>query len=152
MIRGGKIFRDTRTFEMPTELAFQLLKSQNDFIIASRLAHWNVSGFNFPQYHALFEKIYNVASEKVDTTVELLRALGYTPDFGAFSGPGGSMTTHNPADLVDMLFPLLNQYFTILSLFRNEIKEDPLYAGLVNLQEELMQDCTQLMYLLSSCK
>jgi len=148
----GKIFKDTNLFEMPSKLAFQLLKTQNDLVIASRLAHWNVKGSDFFQYHLLFERIYNTASEKVDTTVELLRALGYTPDFAAFAGPGGALTTNEPSELVDFLFKHLNEYFATLARFRNEVREDALYAGLVNLLEELMQDCTQLMYLLSSCK
>jgi len=137
---------------MSPQSASRLLKTQNDLVIASRMAHWTVLGPNFPQYHELFERVYNTAAEKVDTTVELLRALGYVPSFEEFSGPGDSLMTHNPQYLVDSLLRFLNEYYAALSNFRDEVREEPLYAGLVNLIEELMQDCTQLMYLLSSCK
>jgi len=143
---------DSPVIKMSPESAFQLLKTQNDLVIASRMAHWTVLGPNFPQYHELFERVYNTAAEKVDTTVELLRALGYTPSFEEFSGPGGSLMTQTPEFLVDALLRFLNEYYAALSSFRNEVREEPLYAGLVNLIEELMQDCTQLMFLLSSCK
>lgn len=137
---------------MPPESAFQLLKTQNDLVIASRMAHWTVLGPNFPQYHELFGRVYEIAAEKVDSTVELLRALGYLPSFEEFSGPGDSLMTQNPVFLVDAILRFLNEYYAALSNLREEIREEPLYAGLVNLLEELMQDCTQIMYLLSSCK
>jgi len=137
---------------MSPALAAQLLKAQNDLIIASRLAHWNVRGMNFYEAHLLFERVYGEASEKVDDLVEILRGLGYSPTFEEFNGPGGELQSYACQDLIRMLVGYATTYYATLISLRDAAKDDAMSAGLVNLLEELAQGCTQILYLLSSAQ
>lgn len=38
--------------------------------------HWNVTGENFPQYHAMFEDQYDEYAEAIDVIAENIRMLG----------------------------------------------------------------------------
>lgn len=133
-------------------LASSLLKAQNDLVIASRLSHWAVRGMNFYEAHLLFGRIYDTASEKVDALVEVLRGLGYTPTFDEFCGPKGQLPSYACQDLIDLLIGYATTYYTALISLRDSAKEDPMSVGLVNLLEELAQDCTSILYLLSSAR
>ena len=61
--------------------------SEYAFALKTQNFHWNVEGPNFPQYHALFEKIYTEVYDVIDTFAENLRKAGtYTPaSFTRFS-------------------------------------------------------------------
>lgn len=133
-------------------LASSVLKAQNDLIIASRLAHWNVRGMNFYEAHLLFERIYETASDKVDSLVEVLRGLGYSPTFEEFKGPGGDLSSYAHQDLVRMLIGYATTYYAALVALRDSAESDSMAVGLVNLLEELAQDCTTLLFLLSSAQ
>jgi len=134
------------------ELAMGLLKAQNDLVIAARLSHWNVRGMNFYEAHLLFERIYGTASEKVDDLVEVLRGLGYNPTFEEFAGPGGELASYGCQDLIRMLIGYATTYYAALITLRDAAEGDAMAAGLVNLLEELAQDCTTIFYLLSSAQ
>ena len=137
---------------MNPALASALLKAQNDLVIAARMSHWNVRGMNFYEAHLLFGRIYETASEKVDGLVEVLRGLGYNPTFDEFAGPGGSLQSYSCQDLIRMLIGYVTTYYTALISLREAAKEDKMTVGLVNLLEELAQDCTTMLYLLSSAQ
>lgn len=137
---------------MNPALAAALLKAQNDLVIGARLSHWNVRGMNFYEAHLLFGRVYETASEKVDSLVEVLRGLGYDPTFEEFAGPGGALSSYSCQDLVRMLIGYATTYYAALISLRNAAKEDDMAAGLVNLLEELAQDCTTVLYLLSSAQ
>lgn len=128
------------------------LYRQNNFVIVSRMCHWNVRGRDFYEYHLLFERVYNIVAERVDKLVEVLRAYDYYPTFEEFKGPGGSLGTSDQFEMIDLMLTALNAYYKSLDELRNESKEDAIFVGLVNLLEELMQDCTEVMYLLGSTK
>ncbi len=134
------------------QMARELLKTQNDLVIASRLAHWNVRGSNFYESHLLFERIYDTASEKVDTLVEVLRGLGYSPTFEEFAGPGGQLSTFACMPLVEMLTGYATTYMATLLKLRDMVKEESMATGLVNLLEQLCEDATTILYLLSAAQ
>jgi hypothetical protein len=133
-------------------LASAVLKTQNDLVIASRMAHWNVRGNNFYEAHLLFGRIYESASANVDTLVEVLRALGYDPTFNEFSGPGGGLPSYGCQDLIKMLIGMVTTYYAALISLRDSAKEESMAVGLVNLLEDLCQESTVLLYLLSSAQ
>lgn len=133
-------------------MASELLKAQNDLVIAARMAHWNVRGSNFYETHLLFERIYDSASEKVDTLVEVLRGLGYSPTFEEFAGPGGALPSYACMPLVEMLTGYATTYMAALLRVRDAVKDEKMAAGLVNLIEQLCEDATVVLYLLSAAQ
>ena len=52
-----------------------LLASTFSYYIKTSFFHWNLTGINFPQYHKLFNKIYEDAQEAIDTIAEEIRTL-----------------------------------------------------------------------------
>lgn len=134
------------------DLAFAVLKSQNDLVIAARVAHWNVRGPNFFETHLLFERVYNEAGDKTDTLVETLRPLGYIPTFAEFAGPGGGLSTYAAPELVDMLMGYASAYYAALVRLNDSIEGDPMCLGLLNLLQDLCIDATGIMYLLSAAQ
>lgn len=70
-----------------------VLASTFAFYLKSHNFHWNVEGPNFPQYHSLFDGIYNEAWGAVDSVAEHLRTLdAYAP---------GSMSRFATLSVVD---------------------------------------------------
>ena len=72
------------------ELVQAMKKSLADtfaFYLKAQGFHWNVEGPNFPQYHALFDIIYNEVYGSIDQFAEEIRALdAYAPaSFARFS-------------------------------------------------------------------
>lgn len=57
------------------------------FYLKAQGFHWNVEGPNFPQYHALFNTIYNEVYGSIDQFAEEIRAMdAYAPaSFARFS-------------------------------------------------------------------
>ena len=54
--------------------------SQYTFFLKAQFMHWNVTGSDFQQLHALFEKIYTEVYESIDDFAEKIRSLGgYAP-------------------------------------------------------------------------
>ena len=135
-----------------SSLAFAVLKTQNDLVIASRLAHWNVRGPNFYESHLLFERVYNTAGDKTDTLIETLRPLGYSPTFVEFSGPGGELGTYSAPELINMLMGYAAAYYTALVGLNDSVEGDATGLGLLNLLQDLCTDATGIMYLLSAAQ
>ena len=67
-----------------TKVAFA---SEYAFFVKAQFFHWNVEGSNFPQYHELFQNIYEEVYASIDPFAENIRKLGaYTPaSFHRFS-------------------------------------------------------------------
>jgi hypothetical protein len=133
-------------------IARQLLKAQNDLVIAARMAHWNVRGPNFYESHLLFERVYDTASEKVDALVEVLRGLNYSPTFEEFAGPGGELSSYGCMPLIEMLTGYATTYMAELIRARDVVKDEKMATGLVNLIEQLCEDATVILYLLSAAQ
>lgn len=64
--------------KQPQSLADQLkvyLATNTSFYLKAHGFHWNVTGPNFPQYHALLDMIYTDAYGAIDTIAEYIRSL-----------------------------------------------------------------------------
>ncbi len=57
-----------------------LLADEVALYIATRGAHWNVTGPNFHALHKFFEDQYEALDEMLDDVAERIRALGGEPD------------------------------------------------------------------------
>jgi histidyl-tRNA synthetase len=134
------------------KLAFSTIKAKHDLAATARMAHWNVRGTDYYEAHTLFERIYEDAAANTDELVEILRALGYTPSFEEFSGPGGTLPSFSRAPLIDLLIERTTDYYTKLGSLRDSLKDDASAVGLVNLLEDLAQVATVILYLLSASK
>ena len=63
----------------PSPIADRLIRALADEYSVqfySQVAHWNVTGPDFQQLHALFEESYTVCNESVDVVAEQARILG----------------------------------------------------------------------------
>lgn len=54
----------------------EILASTVTFWYKAHAAHWNLTGEDFPQYHAFFEDIYTEAFNAIDPTAEFIRTTG----------------------------------------------------------------------------
>jgi hypothetical protein len=133
-------------------MAPRLVKYLNNAIITARISHWNVRGQLFFQYHLLFERVYNELSELMDTMVEQLRALGHSPTFQEFSGPGIDVPGYDPETLVNLTLDYLMSLqgvFTAAFEFTEE-NEDPRLIGFGDFLQSGLQTMLQLQYLLTA--
>ena len=63
----------------PSPIADRLIRALADEYSVqfySQVAHWNVTGPDFQQLHALFEESYTVCNESVDVVADQARILG----------------------------------------------------------------------------
>jgi len=88
-----------------------LLASTFSYYLKAHYFHWNVEGPDFPQYHKLFEKIYNDAWEAVDGIAEHIRVLdSYAP---------GSLGRYSQLSVVDDQINIPNAKSMIDELISN---------------------------------
>lgn len=131
----------------------KVVKSLNDAVIVSRMAHWNVRGNNFYEAHLLFERIYNELAEFQDGLSESLRSFGYNPDFAQFSGPGISMKNYDCHYLGGLVLDyVMSLSATVLMFFEfcEGMEGDPRLIGLSNHLQNISDGLLSLMYLLQS--
>lgn len=90
------------------------LSTNFSFYLKLHFFHWNVEGSDFPQYHELFEKLYNEVWEAHDSIAEHIRALqGYAP---------GSLSRYSEMTLVkDQVDTLPAQQMIKMALTDNAI-------------------------------
>ncbi len=113
-----KYFAALKT-EFASEYAFAL-KAQN--------FHWNVEGPNFPQYHALFEKIYDEVYGIIDDFAENLRKVGtYTP---------ASFSRFNMLTVVEDETQLLDERSMLMELYEDSEKMANIFKAIFQLAEE----------------
>jgi len=85
-----------------------VLASTFSFYLKSHNFHWNVEGPNFPQYHSLFENLYNETWGAVDAIAEHLRTLdSYVP---------GSLSRFSTLSVIDDQINIPNSKAMILEL------------------------------------
>lgn len=145
------MYDQMRNMINPT-MASAAIKAKNDLAITARLAHWSVRGQDYYESHLMFERIYDDASCDMDTLVEVLRGLGYTPTFAEFAGPGGQLPGFSKMELVDVLLDQATTYYSVLVRFRESLEGDNMAIGLINLLEDLCQTSNVIIYLLSASK
>jgi len=130
------------------ELFLQSLELQNNLLGASRLAHWNIEGSDFYQYHLLFERVYGMVEEKVDGLAEQGRGLGIEIKAKIFNSvPEIDWSTSK--DLCESLLDLNTSFKESLERLHEEAEESKLY-GLINVIEDILSDCNIISYLLTS--
>lgn len=133
--------------------ASKAIKTLNDATIVSRMAHWNVRGYNFYESHLLFERVYNDLGEFMDGLVETLRSLGFNPNFSQFSGPGISLESYDCHFLGNLVLEHIMSLSAALSLFFEycgEYENDPRMVGLSNHLQNILDGILKDTYLLQS--
>ena len=130
------------------ETFLQALEVQNRLVGASRLAHWNIEGPEFYQYHLLFERVYEIAGAKTDTLAEQARACGCEIRASIFNSVP-EIDWMTPIELVRRISMLSADLKFPLERLRAEAEADSNY-GLVNIIEDLLTDCNTIKYLLGS--
>lgn len=68
---------DKNNRQMVVDALTRILADSFILSLKTRNYHWNVTGPNFNQLHALFEKIYVVLDDSGDSIAERIRALGH---------------------------------------------------------------------------
>ena len=96
-------------------IASKLVKYQWNATIMARVAHWNVRGKDFYEFHLLFERVYNELGELQDTMIEQLRALGHNPTFQELSGPGIDIPSYDAITLLQLVYDYLMSFQAVLT-------------------------------------
>ena len=125
-----------------------VLASLMGFKGAAQLAHWNVVGKDFYQFHLLFERVYEMLSGHVDVLAEQARGSGVEIPARIFNQvPEMEWTTE--LDLVSRLLGLCMKYRSDVELLR-DIAEQEKQFGIVNVLEGFLTDINTIKYLLGS--
>jgi DNA-binding ferritin-like protein len=130
------------------ELFLQALELQNNLLGASRLAHWNIVGKDFYQFHLLFERIYGMVEAKVDTLAEQARGAGVEISSRIFNSVP-ELDWATSLDLCEKLQTINNDFKGGLERLRDEA-EDMRNYGAVNVIEDILSDCNIIGYMLNS--
>jgi starvation-inducible DNA-binding protein len=130
------------------EQFIELLTAQNNLAHAAHLAHFNVDGPNFYQYHLLFERVYEVVGEKIDATAELARSHGVEIPAKIYHDvPEVEWSTCE--DLAKELYGVTEDLCE--SMKKLHIKaDDAEQYGVLSFVEGLMEDMAKVKYLLGS--
>lgn len=130
------------------EIFLQALELQNNLLGASRLAHWNIEGSDFYQFHLLFERIYGMVDGQVDGLAEQARGLGIEIKAKVFNSVP-EIDWANSQELCEALLELNVAFKGGLERLREEAEDSRLY-GVVNVVEGILSDCNIISYLLNS--
>jgi len=95
------------------------------FYLKTHYFHWNVEGENFPQYHSLFDTIYNEVWEAVDAIAEHIRTLDeYAPgSYNRFGDLASINTIETIPDAKAMIKALLSDNEKVMATIKDAIKE-----------------------------
>jgi starvation-inducible DNA-binding protein len=125
-----------------------LLTAQNNLAHGSHLAHFNVDGPNFYQYHLLFEKVYEIVGEKIDPTAELARSHGVEiPAKIYHEVPELEWSTCE--ELAEELYRVTEDLCESMKKLHVKADEAEKY-GVLSFVEGLMEDMAKVKYLLGS--
>ena len=115
------------------EILQQTLADVSVFAAKVKGYHWNVEGNDFPQFHALFDEIYEDVEESLDPLAENIRKLGYKApyDLATFAKMSqfGESTLGNDATPQDMVADLHEVNESVVGLLKavfdvaNEVNE-----------------------------
>lgn len=131
------------------EKAFiDLLTAQYNLAGASNLAHWNVTGSHFYEYHLLFERIYGMAKAKIDLVAEQARGMGIEIPAKIFHEVP-ELEWGDETELASELYKVAVEYCEALDKLHEEADEANKY-NVLNVVEDLMTDASTIKYLLGS--
>lgn len=129
-------------------LVFSVFASHIAFKSATQLAHWNVVGKDFYQFHLLFQKIYSLLDEQTDLLAEQIRGVGVEIPARVFNQvPDVEWSVS--LDLVEWILTLCMRYKSDLELLRDVAEQEKQY-GFVNVIEGFLTDSNTICYLLRS--
>lgn len=120
-----------------------LLASNFAFYLKLHFFHWNVEGPNFPQYHELFEDLYNEVWQASDNIAEQIRSIsGYAPgSLGRYKDMSRIHDQIDPPTAPEMIsIALMDNYEMITILTETyHLAEDAGEIGLANfLQDRIL--------------
>ena len=113
------------------------------FYLKAHYYHWNVEGPNFPQYHELFEDLYNEVWQASDNIAEQIRSIsGYAPgSLGRYKDMSRIHDQIDPPTAPEMInIALMDNYEMITVLTETyHLAEDAGEIGLANfLQDRIL--------------
>lgn len=129
-------------------LFISVFTSHISFAQAAQIAHWNVAGKNFYEYHLMFQKIYEMLSAHTDALAEQARGMRIEIPSRVFSDTP-EMEWSMGEDLLQGLMGLCMRHRSDLDLLRDTAEQEKNY-GFVNVIEGVLTDCNTINYLLSS--
>lgn len=122
--------------------AFTALNSASG---ATHLAHWNITGMLFYQFHLMFERVYGVLDGQVDGFAEQARGCGIEIPASVFNSvPEVEWSTST--DLLEELIRLIVSYEKKLKTLHKECENEG-NLGFVNLIEGFMTDINTIKLL-----
>jgi DNA-binding ferritin-like protein len=125
-----------------------LLTAQHNLAAAAHLAHWNVRGSHFYEYHLLFERIYEMVKEKMDGLAEQARGHGIEIPASIYHDVP-ELEWGSEMELAAELYKVCEEYCDALDKLHEKADDAGKY-GLLNVLEDLMTDANTVKYLLGS--
>jgi DNA-binding ferritin-like protein len=125
-----------------------LLTAQHNLAAAAHLAHWNVRGSHFYEYHLLFERIYEMVKEKMDGLAEQARGHGIEIPASIYHDVP-ELEWGSEMELAGELYKVCEEYCDALDKLHEKADDAGKY-GLLNVLEDLMTDANTVKYLLGS--
>lgn len=113
-----------------------------------KLAHWNVRGMFFYQYHLLFEDLYGKIYSHVDVLAELASVRGVKINAEIFDKPP-AITTSQPKDLINHSLGCLDTYREALEDLLSEVESNNTRSTTVAI-ETLLETLDNVQYLLEA--
>lgn len=126
----------------------QLLTSLHGLSGAVQLAHWNVTGPEFPQYHDLFARIYGMVSANIDPVAEQARGSGVEIPAKIFHDVP-ELEWSTAVELAEELYGVVEDYCNSLDKMHKVADKSDEY-GILNIVEGMMTESRTIKYLLGS--
>ena len=115
---------------------------------AAHLAHWNITGMLFFQFHGLFERVYTTLDDQEDGFAEQARGSGIEIPASVFNSVP-ELDWETPKDLISKILRLITEYKSDLEDLHS-ICSSKKNLGFVNLIEGFMTDINTLQFLLKA--
>jgi starvation-inducible DNA-binding protein len=130
-----------------------LLADEVALYIATRGAHWNVTGPNFHAMHKFFEAQYEALDETLDDVAERIRSLGGEPDSNVAAYAKAKRIKDNAGDAKSakaMIESLLEAHEAIIQQLRKdeEITDDVGDEGTTDFLTGLMEEHEKMAWML----
>lgn len=109
----------------PADILAKLLASTYFLFLKTQNYHWNVTGTDFVQLHALFETQYNEMFKAIDLIAEQIRMYGDRApgSFAEFSGLSVIEGCSDKVSSVDMVRYLGDDHRVIVTYIKNALKD-----------------------------
>lgn len=128
---------DTTNLQLVLEETFA-----NNFVAYFRahVAHVNITGPEFPEYHKLLQKIYEYFQDNIDTLAEKLRTIRATMPTSINNTLGIATLEDSPTsgDAVDLLHTVLDSIEVMVDQYHqlNDAAEEINYVDIANYSQD----------------